>query len=349
MLDGFALEALAAWLKMFHPRRNSFGWAMPLPHISRHDLDSLIATLEVSFVKLAECLVAPGWRLDLGCVDVPGIHYSISGSGRIIANNRLPIELYPHTLVILPKNTLLVLESDDAQGRIATRTVKGDSATAMPGTVGRFVAGTEGPPLTVICGYFRAIYGPSINLFEHLQFPIVERFDEQDRLDLKLREAIDELVAQEIGTGAMTAALLKLVLIPLLRRSLLSQQGWVERFSLLRDPQISRAFADMAARPSMSHTINSLAQSVALSRSAFMVRFRDAFGQPPMAILRQLRMRHAAALLSTQALSIDHVARAAGYQSRSSFSRAFRRSHGRDPTEYRNHYGIAEGESFNGA
>jgi AraC-like DNA-binding protein len=320
---------------------------MPLPHISRHDLDSLIATLEVSLVKLAECLVAPGWRLDLGCVDVPGIHYSISGSGRIIANNRLPIELYPHTLVILPKNTLLVLESDDAEGRIATRTVKGDSTTATPGTVGRFVAGTEGPPLTVI--YFRALYGPSINLFEHLQFPIVERFDEQDRLDLKLREAIDELVAQEIGTGSMTAALLKLVLIPLLRRSLLSQKGWVERFSLLRDPQISRAFADMAARPSMSHTINSLAQSVALSRSAFMVRFRDAFGQPPMAILRQLRMRHAAALLSTQALSIDHVARAAGYQSRSSFSRAFRRLHRRDPTEYRNHIGIAEGESFNGA
>jgi hypothetical protein len=121
-LDGFALVALAAWLKMFHPRRNSFGWVMPLPHISRHDLNSLIATLEVSFVRLAECLVAPGWRLDLGCVDVPGIHYSISGSGRIIANNRLPIELPPHTLVILPKNTLLVLESDDAQGRIATRT-----------------------------------------------------------------------------------------------------------------------------------------------------------------------------------------------------------------------------------
>ena len=322
---------------------------MPTAHIPRRDLDSLIATLEVSFVKLAECLVAPGWRLDLGGVDAPGIHYSISGSGRIVANNRLPIELCPHTLVILPKNTSLVLESDDTQGRIATKTVKGDSATATPGTVTRFVAGTEGPPLTVICGYFRALYGPSISLFEPLQSPIVERFDEQNRLDLKLREAISELVAQEVGTGAMTASLLKLVLIPLLRRSLLSQQGWVERFTLLRDPQISRAFADMVARPSESHTIHSLAQAVGLSRSAFMVRFRDAFGQPPMAVLRQLRMRHAAALLSTQALSIDHVARAAGYQSRSSFSRAFRRAHGGDPTDYRNRNGIAEGESFNGA
>jgi hypothetical protein len=32
----------------------------PLHRISRSDLEKLITTLEVSFVKLAECLVSPG-------------------------------------------------------------------------------------------------------------------------------------------------------------------------------------------------------------------------------------------------------------------------------------------------
>jgi AraC-like DNA-binding protein len=316
-----------------HPDGPSTG--QPLWPISQHDLDRLITTLEISFVELAECVVTPGWRLHFAGTDTPGIHYCISGSGRFIANRYLPIELRPHTLIILPKDTSFALEIDDKQGHAATRTVRGDMAGGNPSEVGRFVAGTGGPPLMVICGYFLALYGPSLNLFESLRTPIVEHFDEQDRLDLKLREALDELLAQEVGTGTTTAALLKLVLIPLLRRSLLSQQVWMERFALLQDPQISRAFAAMSARPAVAHSVHSLSQSVGLSRSAFMARFGAAFGQPPMAVLRQLRMRHSAALLSTPILSIDQIARAVGYDSRSSFSRAFRRTYGMDPSEYR--------------
>jgi AraC family transcriptional activator of mtrCDE len=66
-----------------------------------------------------------------------------------------------------------------------------------------------------------------------------------------------------------------------------------------------------------------------------MARFTAAFNDSPMAVLRQLRMRHAAALLAGAKLSTDKVAREAGYASRSSFLRAFRKATGRDPSEYR--------------
>jgi AraC family transcriptional activator of mtrCDE len=46
-------------------------------------------------------------------------------------------------------------------------------------------------------------------------------------------------------------------------------------------------------------------------------------------------MRHAADLLAANPLSIDQVALNAGYQSRSSFTRTFRRYYGSDPSEYR--------------
>ena len=133
----------------------------------------------------------------------------------------------------------------------------------------------------------------------------------------------------------MAAALLKLVLLALLRRCLVSTNAWVERFSILSDPPIARAFAEMASRPSVPHTVQSLSHAVGLSRSAFMARFSAAFGESAMSLLRRVRMRHAADLLAANALSIDQVALNAGYQSRSSFTRTFRRYYGSDPSEYR--------------
>src|SRR3546814_14133035 len=101
----------------------------------------------------------------------------------------------------------------------------------------------------------------------------------------------DLLLTQEVGMGAMTASLLKQVIIALARRSLKSSQSWTDRFSVLADRQITRAFAEMVARPGAAHTVQSLAYSASLSRSAFMARFSELFGRSPMAILRDLRMQ----------------------------------------------------------
>jgi AraC-like DNA-binding protein len=72
-----------------------------------------------------------------------------------------------------------------------------------------------------------------------------------------------------------------------------------------------------------------------MSRSAFMVRFSEIFGRSPMAILRDLRMRQAALDLATTTMPVDLVAQNAGYESRSSFVRAFRKIYDVDPSEYR--------------
>jgi hypothetical protein len=57
------------------------------------DLDRLLDTLMVGFVRLSECLVGEGYRLELGGIDAPGIHYNISGTGRLIVGDEKPIEL----------------------------------------------------------------------------------------------------------------------------------------------------------------------------------------------------------------------------------------------------------------
>lgn len=306
----------------------------PTRRIAAHDLDRLITTLEVDFVRLAECLVSPGWRLTLGPADTPSIHYSLTGTGRMISGNLPPVPLSPHTLAIIPPHTALGIEVEDESGS-SLKTVESRQFLWESGQVQRIAAGNGNPHVITICGYFRASYGASIDLFARLPVPIVEKFDAADQLDQKLKSALAELIAQEIGSGAMVMALMKQVLVTILRRSLNSTRLWAERFAVLNDPQIARALSAMVARPDAAHSIDSLAQASALSRSAFMARFTKAIGASPMAVLREMRMRQAKILLAVDNLTIDQIAKAVGYANRTSFIRAFQKAHGIDPSEYR--------------
>jgi AraC family transcriptional activator of mtrCDE len=308
----------------------------PMQPIPASQLDSLIAALDVNFVRLAECVVSTGWRLSVAATDLPGIHYNLAGMGRLIVGEGSPIPLAPHTLIIIPPGRSFRIEvaaGDGVSG--ALRTVESRWYEIAPDELRRFVAGDGEHEIIMICGYFRASYGASIDLFANLPTPIVEMFEARDQLDQKLKSALAELMAQEVGSGAMTAALLKQVLVTILRRSLRTNELWAERFTMLRDPRIARALAEMISRPGAPHSVQTLSRTAGLSRSAFMSRFADICGTSPITVLRQLRMRHASVLLADDHLSIDQVADMVGYASRSSFSRAFRRAFGIDPSDYR--------------
>jgi len=284
------------------------------------NLDNLINSLDVKFVGLAECLVSSGYTLEMGSTPAVGIHYNMIGTGTMSVSDGTSIELTPHTLVVLPPNHSFQIEVRQVTSHDGIR---------------RFVAGATDPTLVMICGFFRASFSQNIELFASLSAPIVEQFSSGDQLDVRLQQALGELVAQEAGSGAMSAALLKQVIVMLMRRSLNAPGAWVERFAMLSDVQIARAFAEMVAAPGVEHTVNSLAQVACLSRSAFMARFASVMGRSPMIVLRELRMRRAAQVLETNALSVGQVAHEVGYASRSSFIRAFRETYGVDPSEYR--------------
>lgn len=307
---------------------------------SAAELNRLLTTLEVKVVFLSECLVSPGWRLQLPDHGGFGIHYNLLGEGWLKVEGEPPIAIRPHTLVVLPPGRSFALEVDAPSARRGPLQVQDyrrpGEGRAGPGPVQvrRRVAGAQ-PELIVICGYFEAVFGASIHLFSGLTAPIVEQFEPSDQVDAALRHAMEELVSQEVGGGAMATALLKQVMVSLLRRSLTSDAAWVERFSVLGDPQITRAFAAMLDRPGAPHTVQSLARAAGLSRTVFMDRFRQAFSRTPMAALRDLRMRQAARALVAGQASLDQIAHDAGYQDRTGFLRAFRKVYGCDPADFR--------------
>jgi AraC-like DNA-binding protein len=307
----------------------------PIVRVSQTHLNSLMSTLEVNVIALSECLVSRGNRLEMGAASVTGLHYNLKGVGKMFVSGFPPIELKPHTLVILPANTPFQIETSPSPGKSMLASDPNRSSVETSGPIRRHVAGNSEPEIVLICGFFNAFYGSSTDVFSSLSGPVVEQFDETDRLDGTLKLAISELVKQEVGSGAMSAALLKQVIITILRRSLTSVNLWVERFAILSDPQICRAFAEMAAHPGSNHTVVSLANTACLSRSSFMARFAEVVGESPMTILRHLRMRQAAKQLASSQMSVDQIARSAGYDSRSSFVKAFRKAFQCDPTEYR--------------
>jgi AraC family transcriptional activator of mtrCDE len=306
----------------------------PFWRISRRDLDKLMTTLDVTFVRLSECALAADAHLTIARAAASTIHYCLRGAGFILLDDERPIRLTPHTLVIVPPGRAMTITATEHPTALRNAG-KHNSGGFTLGSLQRHTVGDGEPALVLACGSFRATYGPALDLFASLATPIVEVFDVHDQLDQVMAYAMAELAAQDVGEGPMSAALLKLVLLALLRRCLVSTNAWVERFSNLSDPPIARAFAEMASRPSAPHTVQSLSHAVGLSRSAFMARFSAAFGESPMSLLRRVRMRHAADLLAANALSIDQVALNAGYQSRSSFTRTFRKYYGSDPSEYR--------------
>ena len=307
--------------------------AVSASKLSTADLNNLLRALEIDVVALIELLVPRGHRIEMGMVDATAIHYNLEGYGRTSINHGPSMRLIPHLLIIVPPNTPFSIEVEGDDG--ATRLINRDCWKRDEEGLLRIAVPNERPEVVQICGFFNASFGQSVELFRDLREPVIEQFQPSDKIDGKLYEAMNELLSQEVGTGAMTASLLKQVIVALARRSLQSSKSWTDRFSILADRQITRAFADMVARPGAAHTVQSLACRASLSRSAFMARFSELFGRSPMAILRDLRMRQAALDLTTTTTPVDVVAHNAGYESRSSFVRAFRKAYNVDPSEYR--------------
>jgi AraC family transcriptional activator of mtrCDE len=78
----------------------------------------------------------------------------------------------------------------------------------------QFIAGNPREAhINLVCGFFRASYGQTTDLFAGLNAPIVEKFGADDQIDIRLLSAVGEFLSHEVGADAMSGALLKQVMI----------------------------------------------------------------------------------------------------------------------------------------
>jgi AraC-like DNA-binding protein len=107
--------------------------------------------------------------------------------------------------------------------------------------------------------------------------------------------------------------------------------GWL---SALADKQISAAITAMHENPGYRWTLQTLAERVGMSRSAFAVRFKDKVGTSAMEYLTRWRMRRAGQKLLNSNEPVSSIASSLGYESESAFGFAFKREMGYSPRQY---------------
>jgi AraC-like DNA-binding protein len=187
------------------------------------------------------------------------------------------------------------------------------------------------PDVRLLGGYF-VFDSPDAALLGSL-LPAVVHVRGADRLSILVRLVGEESNEQRSGRDLVLTRLVEVLLIEALR----STPGDDAHPGLLRglaDARLAPAIRQMHGQVARSWTVTQLAQTAALSRSAFFERFTRTVGLPPMEYLLAWRMALAKALLRRHELTLTEVAERIGYGSASSFSTAFSRYVGQPPSRY---------------
>jgi AraC-like DNA-binding protein len=144
--------------------------------------------------------------------------------------------------------------------------------------------------------------------------------------------AMLDLELAQSGMGAMLMAqrLAEILLIQALRAYVsehgASAAGWI---GALCDAQIGQALKLMHNNVAHRWTVAELASAVAMSRSAFALRFKTIVGTAPLEYLRRWRMQLAEDL--GHGVPVATMAARLGYSSESAFGNAYKRAFGRSP------------------
>ena len=88
-------------------------------------------------------------------------------------------------------------------------------------------------------------------------------------------------------------------------------------------------------------SLDDLARRLASSRRQLQRAFEEAGHTTFRACLQHVRMARAAELLRDRSLPVNRVATAVGYRQPAQFAKAFRRHHGRPPSDFRARAGLA--------
>jgi len=293
--------------------------------------DRFLSGLEVRVVAFTTCDVSEGWRIEFPATEEASVHLVLEGRGWIgVAGSELPVE--SRSFVLIPAGVAYVFKS----AANAPHVLHGQFAPDVDGAGLPAIRAGEGERVLVAaCGLMKARHGGTLDLLRALPRPLARRLEDADLLAQQFARLSAELSKTRVGTRPLLETLLKQCMLMLLRDRVPADALGMPWSQGVAHPQLWRAFVDMIETMEASHSLGSLAVTAGMSRTTFSEQFAKAFGRPPMALLREMRLRRAAALLSDSTMPVETVARRVGYSSRSQFSRAFREFHGKDPRAFR--------------
>jgi AraC family transcriptional activator of mtrCDE len=156
-----------------------------------------------------------------------------------------------------------------------------------------------------------------------------------ERLRQLMAAISDELDMARPGAAAISADLASALLVMVLRTHLAREPAHPGLAALLGQRQSARTLAAMLEAPARDWTLDELATHAGASRATLVRLFQKTAGMAPLAFLTELRLGLARRKLLAGTTTLAAIAAEVGYQSESTFSRAFQRRFGMRPGEAR--------------
>jgi len=288
---------------------------------------------------MSGCLIARAelgapWGIQLGTYDAAVFHVMVSGSGWMVPDDGPLFHLRSGDITVLMRGQSHRLLSDPDAPAIEFAELL---AHCVPGRFPTVEQDAGGARATMLCGYFKFDRKATHPLLRVLPEVVhVNAGGDSPSLQGLLALADTESAAPRPGSGALVDLLCGMLLIQMLRAQLSVEPRSAAPWILgLEDRRIATSLELIHERPDASWTVGTLASRVAMSRSNFAARFAECVGEAPMSYVARCRILRAAEMLGTEQLSVSEAMHRVGYQSESSFSKAFVRCLGCTPAAYR--------------
>jgi len=246
-----------------------------------------------------------------------------------------PTRLSAGDIIVLPHGDTHVLSSAPGLRRTPDMTLYRMPADGkLPVSIS--MGDAQGEAVHFVCGFLGCDARPYNPLLTALPRVILVSGHAGDALAAYVQFALAESKEPRMGGQCVLGRLSELMFVDVVRHYLetlpADRTGWLAG---LRDPFVGRALTVFHRDPARDWTIESLAKSVGLSRSAMSERFTQFVGQPLMQYMTNWRMQLAANHLLSGMDSVAIIANLVGYDSEAAFSRAFKKAVGAPPSQWR--------------
>lgn len=186
-----------------------------------------------------------------------------------------------------------------------------------------------------VCGSIE-LGSPKSSLWTSLPAEIVIRKDQAGEiLTWLLQLIVKESATPRIGSSSIIERLCDSIFVLVLRHCM--EEGLVKHgvFLAMQDEKLESVLSLIHREPFKPWSLKRLADQAGLSKTVFSHRFTELVGCPPMEYVASWRMQSAASWLKTSNITVEAIADRIGYQSVSAFSKAFKRTFGSSPANYR--------------
>lgn len=313
-------------------------FSSPSSHSTSDPLSNVLSLLDLSSVRCTRLEAVAAWSLSFPVRERLKFVAVLRGTGWIVLPDREPCLLETGDTFLLT-NTPYVVTSDPAlqpqdgialfgeknilqldRNELVGSNQRNDHGTVMLG--GAFTFSDANAPRMI----------EALPAFMHIRANSPAAAVLRDTLGLLNRE----VEHSTMGSTLMTERLGDILLIQALRAYVAEYgadaTGWLGAFA---DARIGGAIKLMHNAVDHPWTVGELASAVAMSRSAFALRFKSMVGVAPLEYLRRWRMQLAQHALNKGSCSVAALASSLGYASVSAFGNAYKRSYGQSPRQKR--------------